>query len=300
MTRHRSRAHAKRSKQVKGPSAVTRQAAKAPPPDARAAAGSRAWAMAPRLIPLVLLGAGLGAYINSFDGSFVFDDSTHIINNPQIRHLWPPWEVMGNNRPLVQLSLAVNYALGGLSVWGYHAFNLTVHLLAGLTLFALVRQGRVEEAIVHFAEAVRLDQGLAVGLHREVFQPLQLSTGSDEHRWLIEGLWGDQAVGIVGGEPSAASPSSTSQSPRTSLISSLPSGTPSSSTETSCFDPEQPLPRSPSNTVIRTPSNYVITLRSAPARGQRGLAQRPRRLVALLYPGPLRTHQLARLIPTTL
>jgi len=34
-----------------------------------------------------------------------------------------------------------------------------------------------------------------------VRRPHQLSTGSDEHRWLIEGLWGDQAVGIVGGEP---------------------------------------------------------------------------------------------------
>lgn len=34
-----------------------------------------------------------------------------------------------------------------------------------------------------------------------VRRPHQLTTGSDEHRWLIEGLWGDQAVGIVGGEP---------------------------------------------------------------------------------------------------
>jgi hypothetical protein len=34
-----------------------------------------------------------------------------------------------------------------------------------------------------------------------VRRPHQLQTGSAEHRWLIEGLWGDQAVGIVGGEP---------------------------------------------------------------------------------------------------
>lgn len=141
MRRRGSRADAKRSKQIRGLSAVTLQAAEEPPPDARAAAGSRAWALAPRLIPLLLVGAGLGAYINSFDGTFVFDDRIRIINNPQIRHLWPPWEVMGrNSRPLVQLSLAVNYALGGLSVWGYHAFNLAVHLLAALTLFALVRR----------------------------------------------------------------------------------------------------------------------------------------------------------------
>lgn len=34
-----------------------------------------------------------------------------------------------------------------------------------------------------------------------VRRPHQLQTGSEERRWLIEGLWGDQAVGIVGGEP---------------------------------------------------------------------------------------------------
>jgi hypothetical protein len=37
--------------------------------------------------------------------------------------------------------------------------------------------------------------------------PLPVARASDldprppERRWLIEGLWGDQAVGIVGGEP---------------------------------------------------------------------------------------------------
>jgi protein O-mannosyl-transferase len=38
------------------------------------------------------------------------------------------------------LTLAVNYAVGGLDVRGYHLLNVVVHLLAGLTLFALVRQ----------------------------------------------------------------------------------------------------------------------------------------------------------------
>src|SRR5580658_218864 len=29
----------------------------------------------------------------------------------------------------------------------------------------------------------------------------RLAERSEEHRWLVEGLWADQAVGIVGGEP---------------------------------------------------------------------------------------------------
>src|SRR5207245_8496147 len=97
--------------------------------------------LARRMIPIALVGAGLAAYANSFAGAFLLDDLRRIVDNPQIRHLWPPWQVIaGTSRPLVELSLALNYALGGLNVWGYHAFNLTVHLLAGLTLFGLLRR----------------------------------------------------------------------------------------------------------------------------------------------------------------
>jgi hypothetical protein len=35
----------------------------------------------------------------------------------------------------------------------------------------------------------------------EVRRASELTAQPDENRWLIEGLWGDQAVGIVGGEP---------------------------------------------------------------------------------------------------
>ncbi|HXA79862.1 MAG TPA: tetratricopeptide repeat protein [Opitutaceae bacterium] len=43
-------------------------------------------------------------------------------------------------RPIVNLSLAVNYAFGGLDPWGYHALNLAIHMLAGLVLFGVVRR----------------------------------------------------------------------------------------------------------------------------------------------------------------
>ena len=43
-------------------------------------------------------------------------------------------------RPLVNLTLAVNYALSGEQTWSYHALNLAIHLFAGLTLFGLVRR----------------------------------------------------------------------------------------------------------------------------------------------------------------
>ncbi len=43
-------------------------------------------------------------------------------------------------RPLLNLSLAVNYALSGTSVWSYHAANVAIHILAGLTLYELTRR----------------------------------------------------------------------------------------------------------------------------------------------------------------
>jgi tetratricopeptide (TPR) repeat protein len=92
--------------------------------------------------------AALAAWHNSFSGVFVFDDVPAITGNPTIQRLWPVWEPLSlrrtdltvSGRPLVNLSLAVNYALSGTEVWSYHALNLAIHLLAGLTLFGIVRR----------------------------------------------------------------------------------------------------------------------------------------------------------------
>lgn len=89
--------------------------------------------------------AGVLAYANGLGGPFVFDDHTAIVTNERIRALTPaalapPAETPMAGRPLVNLSLAINYALGGLDTRGYHATNLTIHLLAALALFGVVRR----------------------------------------------------------------------------------------------------------------------------------------------------------------
>ncbi len=92
---------------------------------------------------LILCLAIIGSlvYLNSFSGVFLFDDSAHIVENQDIRQFRPPWRVMaGSSRPLVMLSLAFNYALGRLDTWSYHAFNLSIHILAALTLFGIMRR----------------------------------------------------------------------------------------------------------------------------------------------------------------
>ena len=92
--------------------------------------------------------AAVLAYHNSFSGPFVFDDDAGIPQNPTIRRLWPIWTPLCppnhgetvTGRPLLNLSFAINYAIGGLNVWSYHAANLAIHVLAALLLFGILRR----------------------------------------------------------------------------------------------------------------------------------------------------------------
>ncbi len=95
----------------------------------------------------LIVAAGLLAYCNSFTGPFIFDDRASIIENPSIRRLWPIGRLISAKRgttvagrPVLNLSLAVNYQISALDVWSYHLVNLTVHILAGLVLFGIVRR----------------------------------------------------------------------------------------------------------------------------------------------------------------
>jgi tetratricopeptide (TPR) repeat protein len=94
-----------------------------------------------RLAPVLIVGALLVAYVNSLAAPFILDDLRSIVRNVHIRHLWPLGNtIQDTSRPVVHLSLALNYALDGYNVAGYHAFNLAVHMLAALTLFGIARR----------------------------------------------------------------------------------------------------------------------------------------------------------------
>jgi tetratricopeptide (TPR) repeat protein len=96
---------------------------------------------------VLLVAAGALVYANGLSGPFVFDDYTAIQRNTQIRRvlplsasLSPPLETPVAGRPLVNLSLAINYAMGGFDVRAYHVTNVAIHLLAALALFGVVRR----------------------------------------------------------------------------------------------------------------------------------------------------------------
>ncbi len=92
----------------------------------------------------VIVVAGLAVYANSLRGAFVFGDLDAIVRNPSIRRLatalTPPANSTVAGRPVLNLSLALCYAVGRLDPLPYHVGNVLIHLAAALVLFGLVRR----------------------------------------------------------------------------------------------------------------------------------------------------------------
>tara|TARA_Y100001978_G_scaffold146556_1_gene131525 strand:- start:9935 stop:11929 length:1995 start_codon:yes stop_codon:yes gene_type:complete len=94
-------------------------------------------------------------YAPAVDNSFQYDDRHSIVENPHLRSLdnWPAFFVdptlfsrdadKAMYRPLVLLSLALNYAWSGYKPHSYHWFNLGIHALCSLLVWGvLLRLGR--------------------------------------------------------------------------------------------------------------------------------------------------------------
>jgi hypothetical protein len=77
-------------------------------------------------------------YSNSFDCSFHFDDQPAIVENYAI-HRFDLKEIFSSsNRPILDITLAVNYYFGKLNVFGYHLVNLLLHISNGIMLYLII------------------------------------------------------------------------------------------------------------------------------------------------------------------
>lgn len=78
-------------------------------------------------------------YLNSLRVPFNFDDVAGIINNPSIHletiSLAELKDSINNNRPISNLSFAINYYFGGLNVPGYHIVNVMIHCLTAVLVY---------------------------------------------------------------------------------------------------------------------------------------------------------------------
>src|ERR1700678_4325469 len=112
------------------------------PRDSQGARRRMGWqALAAGAVLAILI---VAAYGRTFSVPLLLDDNPSIENNASIRHLgtafWPPGGTTVSGRPVLNVSLAINYAISGTAVWSYHALNLAIHVLAGLTLLGIARR----------------------------------------------------------------------------------------------------------------------------------------------------------------
>lgn len=91
-------------------------------------------------------------YLPGINAPFIYDDQFSVTENTSIRRLWPlsqPLTPIANapvtGRPLVNLSLALNYWVGGEEPLGYHVANLAIHLVAAMLLLDVVRRTLVSD-----------------------------------------------------------------------------------------------------------------------------------------------------------
>jgi tetratricopeptide (TPR) repeat protein len=89
---------------------------------------------------LILALLALIAYANSLYAPFVFDDLLSVQHNQLVRfgdYLTTNPRLYLAPRSLLFATFALNQWIGGQNVFGYHVFNLIVHILNGLIVFAI-------------------------------------------------------------------------------------------------------------------------------------------------------------------
>ena len=88
----------------------------------------------------IILVLGTVIYSNSFDCTFHFDDIISIVKNDSIKDVSDINTIWKSNsrRFIAYLSLAINHHFGALNVWGYHFFNLMIHLTTSLLVYWLM------------------------------------------------------------------------------------------------------------------------------------------------------------------
>lgn len=115
--------------------------------------------MKTKLLPVLVLAVAVSAtYSNTLRNGFHLDDFYRIRDNPEIRRVSPvlrhfvdPGTISGSRgvsesalsqigqyRPLLPLSLSLNYAVAGLELPGYHLVNIALHLAGCVLVYLLV------------------------------------------------------------------------------------------------------------------------------------------------------------------
>ena len=147
---------------------------------------------------LVVFALAILPFLPTLRGQFLnWDDGINFVTNPGFRGLgWAQlrWmattTLLGHWVPLTWLSLGVNYALGGLDPWGYHAGNLLLHA-ANAALFYLVGRRLLSAAWGGAASEPALTLGAAFAALLFAVHPLRVESVAwiTERRDLLSGFF---------------------------------------------------------------------------------------------------------------
>jgi tetratricopeptide (TPR) repeat protein len=122
--------------------------------------------------------ACLLVFRNTLHNTFALDDYYRVVDNPGIQEFWPPWrhfiephtmatlDRITQYRPLLPLSLSIDYALAGNDPVVHHAGNLALQIVASLLVFFLAI-----ELLRHWSRARLTDhqRALAAGFAALLF-----------------------------------------------------------------------------------------------------------------------------------
>ena len=97
---------------------------------------------------IIMLLVVFSIYGNTLEHPFIFDDTQNILLNTGIRINSINYDSLQGvldksaltNRPVANISLALNYYFHQYKVTGYHLFNITIHFLNGILLFLFLEQ----------------------------------------------------------------------------------------------------------------------------------------------------------------
>lgn len=144
-----------------------------------------ALAAQPRKVAMILVGVVFLLYLNSLGNAFQYDDKHAIVANPHLSSLGNipaffvhPEYFSGDPekamyRPLLLVSLALNYAWSRTQTYSYHLVNVGLHALCSVLVWALLRQlGR--------SAGLALLGGLIFALHPLCAEPVNYISSRSE------------------------------------------------------------------------------------------------------------------------
>lgn len=88
----------------------------------------------------VIAVAVVGLYAHTLQVPWYLDDSHAIVENPLLRDLVGCLRRLFTSRGVATFSFALNYRMGGLSLPGYHAVNIAIHLVSSWLVFLLLQR----------------------------------------------------------------------------------------------------------------------------------------------------------------